>query len=81
MLSCFFRFRECVQPGTSLFKLDEAEISLGKRPPVAWRPAAEADASSPEDGGGLSGLAKRSGGGGGVGELRSQGKRRLLEER
>jgi hypothetical protein len=33
MLSCFFLFSECVQPATSLLKLDEAEISLGKRTP------------------------------------------------
>jgi hypothetical protein len=32
MLSCFFLFRECEQPGSSLFRLDEADISLGKRP-------------------------------------------------
>jgi hypothetical protein len=32
MLSCFFLFRECEQPGSSLLRLDEADISLGKRP-------------------------------------------------
>jgi hypothetical protein len=32
MLSCFFLFRECEQPGSSLLRLEEADISLGKRP-------------------------------------------------
>jgi hypothetical protein len=32
MLSCFFLLRECEQPGRSLVRVEEAEISLGKRP-------------------------------------------------